>query len=602
LSDGGTPNATGRDEPNDPSTLRELSGYEKLELLGHGAFGEVWKALAPGGVEVAIKVVMLNLDHQATRRELKALDKIRRLRHPFLLQTHSFGMMEGKLTIVMELADESLSDRFKKCKDQWSSPEPGEELVNYIAQAAEALDYLQSQQISHRDIKPQNILVLRGFAKVADFGFLRGQGEGLEEASQICGTPVYMAPEAWAQQVSRRSDQYSLAATYAHMRLGHPVFQGSFHEIFLHHINSAPNLEALPAIEQEVLKRALAKNPDDRFPTCAAFAAALREATGAKRPVPMPATPRSRWPRLVVGTLALAVFVLLALLLADKFKKAPAPAADWLPQGWAAEDGAAFIQDRNGSRFFQRIGRDVGGQHVVMVAVPRDGPNDPATFYMMENKVWNDFYKIFDDDSQAKALFKKYAPPGSGLETLVPKEPLWKRGAYVPQAADHGPDTPPFFGVDGPKGRLPVFRVTVTQAHCFAEWLGGRLPTREQWRKAAGADDPSRVGPFVGPPEKQGFAVAQDTGPWPVDRGDLDVSIHGCRQMAANGREWTRDLNDGKTLPLTEFVREPRAYTMGRSYEAKSPPLTFKEMQTDNSLPVTRTDPTVSFRFVLEWE
>ena len=132
MSDGGTPNATGRDEPNDPSTLRELSGYEKLELLGHGAFGEVWKALAPGGVEVAIKVVMLNLDHQATRRELKALDKIRRLRHPFLLQTHSFGMMEGKLTIVMELADESLSDRFKKCKDQWSSPEPGEELVNNI--------------------------------------------------------------------------------------------------------------------------------------------------------------------------------------------------------------------------------------------------------------------------------------------------------------------------------------------------------------------------------------------------------------------------------------------------------------------------------------
>jgi hypothetical protein len=55
-------------------------------------------------------------------------------------------------------------------------------------------------------------------------------------------------------------------------------------------------------------------------------------------------------------------------------------------------------------------------------------------------------------------------------------------------------------------------------------------------------------------------------------------------------------------VPVTEFVREPRAYTMGRSYEAKSPALTFREMQTENSLPVTRTDPAVSFRVVLEWE
>src|SRR5262249_39960649 len=111
------PSRIGPADVSPAPSLRELGGDEKLGPLGHGAFGEVWKALAPGGVEVALKVVMLNLDHEATRRELKALDKIRRLRHPFLLQTHSFGMMDGKLTIVMELADESLNDRFKKCKD-----------------------------------------------------------------------------------------------------------------------------------------------------------------------------------------------------------------------------------------------------------------------------------------------------------------------------------------------------------------------------------------------------------------------------------------------------------------------------------------------------
>jgi serine/threonine protein kinase/formylglycine-generating enzyme required for sulfatase activity len=593
--------------PSDPSapSLRELSGYEKLELIGHGAFGEVWKALAPGGVEVALKVVMLNLDHEATRRELKALDKIRRLRHPFLLQTHSFGMIDGKLTVVMELADESLNDRFKKNKDKWSSAEPGDELVNYIAQAAEALDYLQSQQVSHRDIKPQNILILRGFAKVADFGFLRGQGQGLEEASLVCGTPVYMAPEVWAQQVSRHSDQYSLAATYVHMRLAHPVFEGSFHEIFMHHINSAPNLDALPAGEQTVLKRALAKKPDDRFPSCAAFAEALREAAGVKRPVPVPAAPRPRWQWLTVGVAVIAVLSLLAVLLADKFKKAPGPTADWVPPGWVREDGTELVQDSNGRKFYQRIWRDVGGQRVTMVAVPRDGPNDPATFYMMDNKVWNDLYRVFDEDERSKALKQKYAPPGSNLE-LVPKEPQWKRGAYVidPNAPGRGPDAPPFFGVDGPKGRLLVFRVTVTEAHCFAEWLGGRLPSREQWRKAAGDGDPDRVGPFAGPRDKTGFAVGlMETGPWPVDQGDRDVSIHGVRQMAANGREWTRDLNDGTTIPLTTvIVREPRAHTMGRSYESGSPPLTFKEMSIEYAVPVTKPDHTVSFRVVLEAE
>jgi hypothetical protein len=370
----------------------------------------------------------------------------------------------------------------------------------------------------------------------------------------------------------------------------------------MHHINSAPNLDALPPDEQAVLKRALAKNPDDRFPSCVAFAQALREAAGAKGPVPAPPAPRPRWPRLVLAALAIAVLALLAMLLLDKFKKAPAPVADWLPPGWAPEDAAQFVQDRNERRFYPRIWRDVGGQRVIMVLVPREGPNDPATFYIMENKAWNDLYQVFDEDPQSKALFEKYK---LGDTPLVPAEPLWKRGAYVvdQQAPGRGPDTPPFFGVDGPKGRLPVFRVTVTQAHCFAEWLGGRLPSRAQWRKAAGDDDPSRVGPFDGKPDRQGFAIGlMNEGPWPVDRGDRDISIHGCRQMAANGKEWTRDLNDGKTVPVTSFVREPRAYWMGRSYESTLLPLTFNEMQKENSLPVTRSEYDISFRVVLEFE
>src|SRR5262249_53771499 len=126
--------------------LQELVGYTKLELIGRGRFGEVWKALAPGGVEVALKFVTRTID-----RELQALEEIKRLRHSHLLQTHSYGMMEGKLTIVMELADMSLSERFKQCQEQGLKEIPTDWLVTYFKQAASALDFLRRQRVSHCD-------------------------------------------------------------------------------------------------------------------------------------------------------------------------------------------------------------------------------------------------------------------------------------------------------------------------------------------------------------------------------------------------------------------------------------------------------------------
>src|SRR5262249_29202248 len=121
--------------------------------------------------------------------------------------------------------------------------------------------------------------------------------------------------------------------------------------------------------------------------------------------------------------------------------------------------------------------------------------------------------------------------------------PLWCRGGYAPEA--HPPSV--LLGVAGQKGRLPVFRVTPTEAHCFAEWLGGRLPSKKQWLEAAGMfDDHKKAGPFEGDiTDKAGLAVASFlNGPRPVDWGSQHVSSRGCRQMAGNGFEWTRDLID----------------------------------------------------------
>src|SRR5262249_27749623 len=161
-----------------------------------------------------------SLDHEASQREVKALEVIRNLTHPFLLQTHQYFPLDDHLYIVMELADGSLAERFKECKGRGLMGIPVEELLTYFTEAAEALDYLHSRLVSPRDVKPQNLLMLKGHAKVADFGLAREQQATLTAASMVCGTPLYMAPEVWRSQVSLQSDQYSLAATYAEMRLG----------------------------------------------------------------------------------------------------------------------------------------------------------------------------------------------------------------------------------------------------------------------------------------------------------------------------------------------------------------------------------------------
>lgn len=575
--------------------LTELIGYEKLQLLGRGEFGEVWKALAPGGVEVALKFILRNLDHDATRRELKALEKIRQLHHPFLLQTHSFGMLDGRLTIVMELAEGSLSDRFKQCKEHWTAPIPRPDLVTYFAQAADALDYLQSQHVSHRDIKPQNLLFLQGFAKVADFGMARGQDNKLEEASMLCGTPHYMAPEIWQQQISRHSDQYSLAATYVQMRLGHPLFQGGFLDIFQHHLSTEPKLDPLPWAEQVVLKRALAKDPDRRFPSCVAFAEALKEAT---TPAPAAQARPSRRGFVFAGISILALTPAAVYFGKKLFEGNRKRTPEWQPAGWAPEYPDDTIEDRNGRLYYRRLTRDVGGQKVALLAVPRKLPDDPPTFYMMENKVWNDLYAVFAADPQSEALFNKYSSR-DGCERLVSRPQVWRRGAFSAQHPN--PDEAPYFGVEGAKGQLPVFRVTVTEAHCFAEWLGGRLPTRKQWLKAIGFGEDSRAAPFDGDPaDKSNLAIGQETGPWPVTYGDRDVSLLHCRQMASNGYEWTRDVvNNPSSIPLETMRGVLQVYTLGQSYLGAET-LTFSKLQIERALNCTDGDIETTFRIVLE--
>src|SRR5437764_7073874 len=135
-----------------------IPGYKLIERLGGGGFGEVWKAEAPGGLLKAIKFVFGDLKaegddgpdgHRATQ-ELKALQRVKSVRHPYILSLERYDIIDGQLMIVMELADKNLWDRFRECKAQGLPGIPRAELISYMQETAEALDLMnQEHQLQH---------------------------------------------------------------------------------------------------------------------------------------------------------------------------------------------------------------------------------------------------------------------------------------------------------------------------------------------------------------------------------------------------------------------------------------------------------------------
>jgi serine/threonine protein kinase len=285
-----------------------IPGYRLVQRLGRGGFGEVWKAEGPEG-PVALKFIPRA--EQGAKVEWRSLEVLRHLTHPNLLGIYATWQLADFFVVAAELADGTLLDRMQEDRGQGLLGIPRDELLGYLRDAAEGVDYLQKRYIQHRDIKPQNLLLVRGRVKVGDFGLSRLLAHSITGHTGSL-TLAYAAPEFFDGRTTRYSDQYSLAVTYCQLRGGRLPFEGTPAAVVASHLHRRPDLSMLPAEERPAVARALAKRPQDRWPSCGAFVEAVARGQADCSP-----SPRGRgqlwqkrwiWWAAALALLALALF------------------------------------------------------------------------------------------------------------------------------------------------------------------------------------------------------------------------------------------------------------------------------------------------------
>ena len=278
------------------------SRYRRLRLLGSGSMGEVYLMEDTRiNRHVAIKVIRSeaspNPDSDAARDAARLFQRearaIAALDHPSILPLYDFGE-EGlngtTLTyMVMPFCPEGSFAH-------WLSHHGGSPLLSpqdvayFVEQAADALQYAHDQQTLHLDVKPSNFLIRtnkknpgRPTLLLADFGVARLSTTTTSSSRTVRGTPIAMAPEQWSGTPIPATDQYALAVMAYQLLVGHPPFLGGLEQLMYQHFHVQPQPPGtlkphLPGAIDAVILRALAKRPEERYPSISAFASALGQA------------------------------------------------------------------------------------------------------------------------------------------------------------------------------------------------------------------------------------------------------------------------------------------------------------------------------------
>lgn len=267
--------------------LEKLGKYEIRRELGRGAMGVVYEAFDPQ-IEraVAIKTILKSSVDKAEaeeafsrfRREARAAG---RLAHPKIVSIYEYGEDDEMAFIVMELIrGKELKDFF----DQETRFSIGDS-IRIVKQILDALEFSHSRNVVHRDIKPSNIMITEdGQIKIADFGIAKIDTSSLTQAGVVLGTPTYMSPEQFmGREVDHRTDIYSTGVILYQFLTGERPFTGSvitiMHQAVHKEVTPPSRLNAEVSKQlDEVVQKAMAKKPEDRFQSAAEFMAALKAA------------------------------------------------------------------------------------------------------------------------------------------------------------------------------------------------------------------------------------------------------------------------------------------------------------------------------------
>jgi tRNA A-37 threonylcarbamoyl transferase component Bud32/tetratricopeptide (TPR) repeat protein len=266
--------------------MKNIGKYKITSILGKGAMGIVYKALDPDiNREVAVKTIRFDLVSEEGDREemmerfMREAQAAGKLTHSNIITIYDVGREKDMTYIVMQLIEGKSLQKVISSGEKIST----QEVIQLMDQLCKALDYAHDNGIIHRDIKPANILLDKeGKPFIVDFGVARLETSTLTEAGTTLGTPSYMSPEqVMGKKVDRRSDIFSLGSILYELLTGKRAFQAqSITTVIYKIINEEPVAlteakKGLPIGFEQIVCKSLAKDPKDRYQTCAELATDL---------------------------------------------------------------------------------------------------------------------------------------------------------------------------------------------------------------------------------------------------------------------------------------------------------------------------------------
>jgi serine/threonine protein kinase len=522
-----------------------LGRYRIIERIGEGGMAEVYKALDTIlGRHVAIKVILPH--HEHSERFLKRFEQearlLAKLSHPNVLKVFDFGEFDGAPYLVMEyISGGTLKQRMKGNRYSW------QDTLRLLTPVARALQSAHAEHVIHRDVKPSNILLANEREPMlSDFGIARliqdDEATADLTGTGVLGTPEYMAPEQGYGRADEKSDIYALGVVFYEMVTGRKPYQADTPMGVMLKKNTEPLppptrfVRDLPPFVENVLIKALARAPEQRYPTMMAFANALEElanpdAEETEIILDIPFVKRGMkkgrrdWIPWAAGVLLVVCCMIAASVMAWPLIF---PAGTDTPSPVTSVTKMPLSPIPTVTKTLPPVATTmVGNDGVSLVYVPegefRMGSNDgnerPVhTVYL--DAFWIDQYEV------TNAAYAKCVDSG-------------KCRKPVDTSASQRPS---YYG-NSKFDNYPVVNVNWYMARDYCQWAGRRLPTEAEWEKAARGDKDAHTYPWgdginCDYANFYGCAGGVTTEVGTYEKGK---SPYGVYDMIGNAFEWVAD-------------------------------------------------------------